>query len=546
MSHLAAEAQAAGAVIDDETIAKATEFDAQWRKSSVEFSTNMKAALSGLLPYVDQLIEGAATFIKSLDKAKIQQLADEQLKTLNTPLGIPEEGVLHVDGQQLNDGLKTFIDSPVFLPSTWAALGRAFASSIGFLTPGQAAGSIPGFAASQLTEPSYPSASALDAAFDKANPANPGSRKNPLPGLSASDYATGGGSIVASRDTGGGDAVDRAINTLNKHILQQEADTKAVGLGAAALAGFRAEAAETAAVQANGGKETDKQAAAFAALKDRAMAAAEALARAKVASEIKFGGATAFLSQDDVAIATKLKDIYPNVTDALHSAEAAQLRFNSAARQLSSTIENSLVSGLTDIVSGTKSASQGFSDMGLAVVKAIEQMVIKIAIVTPLMQALQAAAGSLGIGSLFGGSGAAALPGTAASPFFGPVAPSAHGNVFDAGHIMAFAQGGVISSPSIAPMALMGEAGPEAIMPLKRGADGNLGVAGAAMPAITINLVETPNGGGGTSQKQNANGGIDIEVAIAQISAKSAATPGGALNRVLTDSLGSKQRLASR
>jgi hypothetical protein len=45
------------------------------------------------------------------------------------------------------------------------------------------------------------------------------------------------------------------------------------------------------------------------------MAAAEALARAKVASEIKFGAATAFLSQDDVAIATKLKDIYPNVTD---------------------------------------------------------------------------------------------------------------------------------------------------------------------------------------------------------------------------------------
>lgn len=85
-------------------------------------------------------------------------------------------------------------------------------------------------------------------------------------------------------------------------------------------------------------------------------------------------------------------------------------------------------------------------------------------------------------------------------------------------------------------------------MPLRRGADGNLGVASqqSSMPPITINLIETPNGGGGTTQKQNANGGIDIEVAIAQIAAKSAATPGGAVNRVLTDSLGSKQRLALR
>lgn len=50
------------------------------------------------------------------------------------------------------------------------------------------------------------------------------------------------------------------------------------------------------------------------------------------------------------------------------------------------------------------------------------------------------------------------------------------------GGVKAFADGGVVSSPTYFPMAggtgLMGEAGAEAILPLKRGADGALGVAG--------------------------------------------------------------------
>lgn len=49
------------------------------------------------------------------------------------------------------------------------------------------------------------------------------------------------------------------------------------------------------------------------------------------------------------------------------------------------------------------------------------------------------------------------------------------------GRVQAFASGGVVSQPTYFPMpggaGLMGEAGNEAIMPLKRGADGRLGVA---------------------------------------------------------------------
>jgi hypothetical protein len=53
------------------------------------------------------------------------------------------------------------------------------------------------------------------------------------------------------------------------------------------------------------------------------------------------------------------------------------------------------------------------------------------------------------------------------------------GGVFRHGRIMAYANGGIpdyVNSPTLAPMALFGEAGPEAIMPLRRGSDGRLGV----------------------------------------------------------------------
>jgi phage-related minor tail protein len=60
------------------------------------------------------------------------------------------------------------------------------------------------------------------------------------------------------------------------------------------------------------------------------------------------------------------------------------------------------------------------------------------------------------------------------------------------GGVQAFAKGGVISSPSYFPLGggtgLAGEAGPEAIMPLVRGSDGSLGVAGGGGGAVTVNF----------------------------------------------------------
>ncbi len=65
------------------------------------------------------------------------------------------------------------------------------------------------------------------------------------------------------------------------------------------------------------------------------------------------------------------------------------------------------------------------------------------------------------------------------------------------GTVTPFAKGGVIATPSYFPLApggvgLAGEAGPEAIMPLARGPDGRLGVAGGA-GAVSVTFNVTAN-----------------------------------------------------
>lgn len=82
---------------------------------------------------------------------------------------------------------------------------------------------------------------------------------------------------------------------------------------------------------------------------------------------------------------------------------------------------------------------------------------------------------------------------------FGGLMPFAQGGAFTQGKVMPFATGGVVSGPVSFPMrggtGLMGEAGPEAIMPLTRGPDGKLGVraqAGGAQPVTVVMNITTP------------------------------------------------------
>ena len=86
----------------------------------------------------------------------------------------------------------------------------------------------------------------------------------------------------------------------------------------------------------------------------------------------------------------------------------------------------------------------------------------------------------------------------AVSGLVGNILPFADGAPFSQGRVMPFTNGGIVSSTTPfgmrGGMGIMGEAGPEAIMPLARGADGKLGVRGAGGGGQTIVMnITTPD-----------------------------------------------------
>jgi hypothetical protein len=137
-------------------------------------------------------------------------------------------------------------------------------------------------------------------------------------------------------------------------------------------------------------------------------------------------------------------------------------------------VGNALTNGITGLIEGTTTAKEVFSsflkDIGQILMQEAAKMIatyIEIGIAKQF-------AGLIGRGA---GGAKPPLPGS--FPLM-----AAKGAYFDGGTAY-FAKGGVVSSPTLFQFAdggavqagLMGEAGPEAIMPLKRGPDGKLGVA---------------------------------------------------------------------
>lgn len=80
----------------------------------------------------------------------------------------------------------------------------------------------------------------------------------------------------------------------------------------------------------------------------------------------------------------------------------------------------------------------------------------------------------------------------------GGLLPFENGASFSQGRVQPFASGGVVTGPVAFPMrggaGLMGEAGPEAIMPLTRGPDGRLGVQARGGGGATVVMnIATPD-----------------------------------------------------
>lgn len=168
-------------------------------------------------------------------------------------------------------------------------------------------------------------------------------------------------------------------------------------------------------------------------------------------------------------------------------------------RNTFSALEDSLV----DFV---KRGKFNFRDFAQAVLDDLTRIIIRASIIQPIAQGILGA--GIGAGA---SSGAQAQYGTATQPL------AAKGLAFDKG-IRRFATGGVVTGPTgfsygRGNRGLMGEAGPEAILPLQRGSGGDLGVKATVTP-VNINIIN--QSGNDVQQKETTgpNGEKTIEILI--------------------------------
>jgi len=120
---------------------------------------------------------------------------------------------------------------------------------------------------------------------------------------------------------------------------------------------------------------------------------------------------------------------------------------------------------------------------------------LRLQVVQPLLKSLFSSFGGTtlfgGLAKLFGFADGGAFSASAPIPF-------AAGGIFDSPHLFRFANGASMSA------GVLGEAGPEAIMPLMRGPGGKLGVRNYGGGAQSVVIYQTNHYGGGVSRNEMA------------------------------------------
>lgn len=173
----------------------------------------------------------------------------------------------------------------------------------------------------------------------------------------------------------------------------------------------------------------------------------------------------------------------------LAAMRAAMLSTNREAQGLGRALGQGLQGALRDVVVDGAKISDALRAMSQGVIDAAYRGAMR-----PVQSAIGGAL-QTGIGALVQG-----------------IMPFAKGGVFSGAQARAFAKGGVVGGPAIFGMeggglGLMGEAGPEAIMPLSRGPDGRLGIASAPQGraiSVTMNITTPDVAGFRQSQSQIA------------------------------------------
>jgi lambda family phage tail tape measure protein len=170
-----------------------------------------------------------------------------------------------------------------------------------------------------------------------------------------------------------------------------------------------------------------------------------------------------------------------------------------------------------DLLTGTQNFKQSMLGLMTSMTQSIIQQLIDLAMQALLTRTILSTFMNIG-GGLLGGA-ASAGAGAAGSGAMGMptgwqgYVPNAKGGVYASPSLSAFS-GQIVSNPTLFAFArgagLMGEAGPEAIMPLKRGADGSLGVralGGGQQSAAAPNVYITIENGGNVSSQADPGWG---------------------------------------
>jgi lambda family phage tail tape measure protein len=220
-----------------------------------------------------------------------------------------------------------------------------------------------------------------------------------------------------------------------------------------------------------------------------------AIRERQLAQEIATNGETAYAEALRIQIEQlrELRNLSASSQVKQVAADAAK-KAEEDWKRTSENIERSLTDALMRGFEGGKDAAQNFRQVLWNMFRTLVLQPLLKPIVEPMAQAMS------GLGQAMQQAISGAFTGGGSYPYGGAAFDvgnmSANGNAFDSAGVVPFARGGVVSRPTLFPFAkgtgLMGEAGPEAIMPLRRGRDGRLGVelAGATSSGevnVTVN-----------------------------------------------------------
>ena len=227
--------------------------------------------------------------------------------------------------------------------------------------------------------------------------------------------------------------------------------------------------------------------------------------------------------------------------------ENFRLTSDAVAQHFDKVFSDSFTNAFTGFANGTMTAQQAFSSLITSMIGEIQKLIAQEMASAALRSVIRPLANwaMSGIGDMFSSGQSAAFTDTfskSGTDFWGAgatkILPKANGGVFSGPGISAYS-GSVVSKPTIFPFAkgtgLMGEAGPEAILPLTRNSKGKLGVIADSTGQSGGNVYNIEVTVQSSKDEKPADTGQKIAEAMMRTIAKQeiglAARPGNSLNR---------------